>query len=124
MLRAARSLDVYKCVAELHCELTQQVTTVCPVAGLASLLQRGGRGSKAGRTDCLRGPTELVCCRSQFREVARTRSSVDFPFGIDRRFAEFSQQRNEGGLVVTQPCCQHRGVDGRCGFPRVGWSAG
>src|SRR5262245_55654816 len=73
---AARFLDVYKCTAELHCERTEQVTTVCAIAGLASLLQRGSGGTKAGRTDCLRGATKLVCCRGQFCEVARTRGSV------------------------------------------------
>src|SRR5262245_37257888 len=124
MPRTARYLDVHKCVPELHCERTEQVTTVCSVAGLPSLLQRGSGGRKTDRTDCLRGATELVRCRSQFREVAGTRGSLDFPFGIDRRLAEFSQQRNDGDLVVTQPCCQHRGVNGRCGFPRVGWTAG
>src|SRR5262245_62091995 len=101
MPRSTCSLDVYKCVTELHCERTEQVATVCPVAGLASLLQRCSGATKTGRTDCLRGATELVCCRSQFREVARARGSLDVPFGIDRRFTEFSQQRIDGGLVVT-----------------------
>src|SRR5262245_66339355 len=100
MPRSAYSLDVYKCLTELHCERTEQVTTVCSVAGLAGLLQRRSGVTKTGCTDCLRGAPELMCCRSQFRDVARTRGSIDFPFGIDRRFAEFSQQRNDGCLVV------------------------
>src|SRR5262249_47385033 len=101
MPRSACPLDVSKCVTELNCERTEQVTAVCQIPGLASLFQRRSGVTKAGRTDYLCAAVELVCCRSQFREVARSRGSLDFPFGIDRRFAEFSQQRKDCGVVVT-----------------------
>jgi hypothetical protein len=99
--RSARPLDLREGVTQLHCERTEQIMTVCPVAGFARLLQGGGGGPKPGRTDRLRGATEPVCCCRQFREIARARGSVDFPFRIDRRFAEFPQQGNDSGVVVT-----------------------
>ena len=48
--------DIKKCMTQLHCEWTEQVATVCPIAGFTGLLQRGGRFSKAGRANCLCGP--------------------------------------------------------------------
>lgn len=54
--RSVGSLDVNKCVTQLHCEWTEQVATVCPIAGFTGLLQRGSRSAKAGGTNRLCGP--------------------------------------------------------------------
>ena len=47
-------------MTQLHRERTEQVAAVNPVARLARLLERGGRGANAIRTDRLRGALELV----------------------------------------------------------------
>jgi hypothetical protein len=43
--RSVGALDVNKCVTQLHCEWTEQVATVCPIAGFTGLLQRRGRSA-------------------------------------------------------------------------------
>ena len=55
--RSVGALDVNKCVTQLHCEWTEQVATVCPIAGFTGLLQRGSLSDKAGGANCLCGPT-------------------------------------------------------------------
>ena len=54
--RSVGALDVNKCVTQLHCEWTKQVATVCPIAGLTGLLQRGSRSAKAGGANRSCGP--------------------------------------------------------------------
>ena len=54
--RSVGALDVNKCVTQLHCEWTEQVATVCPIAGLTGLLQRGSRSAKAGGANRSCGP--------------------------------------------------------------------
>ena len=53
--RSVGALDVNKCVTQLHREWTEQVATVCPIAGFTGLLQRGGRSAKAGGANRLCG---------------------------------------------------------------------
>jgi len=59
-LRGARQSvcvpDINKCMTQLHCEWTEQVATVCPIAGFTGLLQRSGRSGKTGSANRLRGP--------------------------------------------------------------------
>jgi len=59
-LRGARrcvgALDVNECVTRLHCEWTEQILTVCPIAGFTGLLQGGSRFAKAGGANRLCGP--------------------------------------------------------------------
>src|SRR5262245_35217389 len=50
------ALDVNKRVTQLHGEWTEQVATVCPIAGFTGLLQRGGRSAKASGANRLCGP--------------------------------------------------------------------
>ena len=54
--RSVGPLDVNKCVTQLHCEWTEQVATVCPIAGFTGLLQRGSHSDKAGGANRLCGP--------------------------------------------------------------------
>ena len=54
--RSVGALDVNKCVTQLHCEWTEQVATVCPIAGFTGLLQRRSRPAKAGGANRLCGP--------------------------------------------------------------------
>ena len=54
--RSVGALDVNKCVTQLHCEWTEQVATVCPIAGFTGLLQRGSRSAKAGGANRSCGP--------------------------------------------------------------------
>jgi hypothetical protein len=50
------ALDVNECVTQLHCEWTEQISTVCPIAGFTGLLQGGSRSAKAGGANRLCGP--------------------------------------------------------------------
>ena len=54
--RSVGAIDVNKCVTQLHREWTEQVATVCPIAGFTGLLQRGGRSAKASGANRLCGP--------------------------------------------------------------------
>ena len=54
--RSVGAIDVNKCVTQLHREWTEQVATVCPIASLTGLLQRGSRSAKAGGANRSCGP--------------------------------------------------------------------
>src|SRR5262245_53454726 len=54
--RSVGALDVNKRVTQLHCEWTEQVATLCPIAGFTGLLQRRSRSAKAGGANRLCGP--------------------------------------------------------------------
>jgi hypothetical protein len=58
--RSARSFDTRERVTQLRRERTEQLTTVCPVAGLARLLQRGGGADTHRQTACAAPPSLCV----------------------------------------------------------------
>ena len=106
-------------MTQLYRERAEQVTAACAVAGFARLLQRGGGGANAGRTDRLRGALELVRDRSQLHKIASARGNVDLPLCLNCCFTEFSQQRTNGGAVLAEPGRKHVPVDCSGGLPLV-----
>src|SRR5262245_55674612 len=117
--RASQSLDFNKCVTQLHRERTEQVTAVYPVADLARLLEGSGSSPNASRTDRLRGAPQLVRCQGQCRKVAGARGNIDLPFHLDCRFAEFPQQRLDGGAIIAEPSRKDIAIDCGGGFRPV-----
>jgi hypothetical protein len=85
------TLDLYEYLTQLHRERIEQVAAACGVAGLARLLQRGGGGANASRTDRLRGTLELVRDRGHLCKVASARGNVDLPLSASMLFTEFPQ---------------------------------
>jgi hypothetical protein len=61
---------------QLHRERTEQVAAACAVAGLARLLQRGGGGANASRTDRLRGALERATAATFARSPVREATSI------------------------------------------------
>src|SRR6516165_8157611 len=92
---------------------------MCPVAGLARPFKRCCCGADASRTDCLRGALELVRGSGHLRKIAGARGNVDLPLCLYCCFAEFPQQRINGGAVVSEPRAKHVPVDCRGGSPLV-----
>src|SRR5262249_44896842 len=112
-------LDLYKCITQLHRERTEQVPAVYLVACLARPFKRGGGGANASRTDCLRGALELVRGSGQLGKIASARGNANLPLRLNRCFAEFPQQRINGGAVLAEPSRKHVSVDRRGGLPLV-----
>src|SRR5262249_5699633 len=54
--RRRGGVEVHECVTQLHCEWTEQVSTVCPIAGFTGLLQGGSRSAKVSGANRLCGP--------------------------------------------------------------------
>ena len=112
MLRRARRLiDLGERAAQLGGERTQPLAAAGAVAGLAGLLERGGRGADAGRADRLGRTLELVRGGRERRQVAGARCGRDLALGRDRGVAEFRQQRVDRGGVVAEPGGEHVAVD-------------
>src|SRR5215467_12037261 len=96
-------LDCKYCGTQIRCQRTEQFTASVAVAGLARLLQRGGDGTNASRTDRLRGALELVRGGGQLGKFASVRGNADLALRLNRCFAEFRQQRSNGGAVLAKP---------------------
>src|SRR5215813_12461480 len=112
-------LDCKYCGTQIRCQRTEQFTASVAIAGLARLLQRGGGGTNASRADCLRGALELVCGGGQLGKIASARGNADLPLRLNRCFAEFRQQRINGGAVLAEPGAKHVPVDCLGGLPLV-----
>src|SRR5262249_60601682 len=104
---------------QLPCERTAKFTPCFALAGFPRLLQRGGGGTNASRADCLRGALELVCGGGQLGKIASARGNADLPLRLNRCFAEFRQQRINGGAVLAEPGAKHVPVDCLGGLPLV-----
>src|SRR5215467_10172220 len=100
---SAGALDLEECLAQLHCERTEQVETACAVACLARELQRRGGGAYPRRADCLGGALEFVCSGRQGGKIAGARGHLDLVLGPGRRVTKCIQQRIDGGAIAAQP---------------------
>src|SRR5262249_4286516 len=85
----------------------------------ARLLQRGGGGTNASRTDRPRGALELVRGGGQLGKFASARGNADLALRLNRCFAEFRQQRSNGGAVLAKPSAKYVRVDCLGGLPLV-----
>src|SRR6516162_5507084 len=106
-------------MTQLHRERTEQVAAVYPVTCLARPFKRGGGGANASRTDCLRRALELVRGSGQLGKIASARGNANLPLRLNRCFAEFRQQRINGGAVLAEPSAKYVPVDCLGGLPLV-----